>query len=282
MTFGPSGRYDGPPTMIEPITGESIRMDSTPDQPPLLCENTQDGVLHLTLNRPERYNVLSAAMMSALRERLDHAATDPEVRVIVLLAAGKAFCAGHDLNEMGADKSAEDLRALFARCTELMLTIQRQPQPVIARVQGVATAAGCQLVAMCDLAVAADTARFAVSGINLGLFCSTPAVALSRNLSRKDALEMLLTGDFIDAASAKSKGLINRVVPEARLDEEISQLAGSIVAKSPEAIAAGKALFYRQLEVGIEPAYAMAGDVMACNATFDDARAGIARFTRPR
>jgi enoyl-CoA hydratase/carnithine racemase len=255
-------------------------MDATPDAQAQITENIVDGVLHLTLNRPERYNVLSDAMMTALRSRLDQAASDSSVRVIVLSAAGKAFCAGHDLNEMGADKSVDELRALFARCTELMLTIQRQPQPVIARVQGVATAAGCQLVAMCDLAVAAEGARFAVSGINLGLFCSTPAVALSRNVSRKEALEMLLTGDFIDAASAKAKGLINRVVPNERLDEEIAKLSASIAAKSHDAVAAGKSLFYRQLEVGIEQAYAMAGEVMACNATFDDARAGIARFTR--
>jgi enoyl-CoA hydratase/carnithine racemase len=255
-------------------------MDASLDAQPQLVEKISDGVLHLTLNRPERYNVLSDAMMSALRDRLNQAATDANVRVIVLSAAGKAFCAGHDLNEMGVEKSVDDLRALFARCTELMMTIQRQPQPVIARVQGVATAAGCQLVAMCDLAVAAESARFAVSGINLGLFCSTPAVALSRNVSRKDALEMLLTGDFIDAASAKAKGLINRVVPNESLDEEIAKLSASIVAKSPDAIAAGKALFYRQLEVGIEQGYAMAGEVMACNATFDGARAGIARFTR--
>jgi 1,4-dihydroxy-2-naphthoyl-CoA synthase len=247
---------------------------------PLLLERVEDGVLYLTLNRPERYNVLSDAMMGALRERLDAAAADPDLRVIVLAAEGKAFCAGHDLYEMGAEKIAEDFKALFARCTDLMLTIQRQPQPVIARVQGVATAAGCQLVAMCDLAVAAQSARFAVSGINLGLFCSTPSVALSRNMLRKGAMEMLLTGEFIDAASAQAKGLVNRVVPVERLDEEISKLAASIAVKSREAVAAGKALFYQQIEAGIEQAYAMAGDVMACNATFADARAGIARFTR--
>jgi len=247
---------------------------------PVLLERYDAGVLHLTLNRPAKYNVLSDAMMSALRERLESAATESDVRVIVLGADGKAFCAGHDLNEMGADQSEEALRALFARCTQLMLTVQRQPQPVIARVQAVATAAGCQLVAMCDLAVAADTARFAVSGINLGLFCSTPAVALSRNVSRKAALEMLLTGDFIDAQSALSKGLVNRVVPLEQLDQAVRHLCDSIMAKSPQAITAGKALFYRQLECGIEQAYDMAGQVMACNATFPDARAGIARFTR--
>ncbi len=253
--------------------------DSQIEQPYLL-ERLDAGVLHLTLNRPAKYNVLSEAMIAALRERLDRAATDPDVRVIVLGAEGKAFCAGHDLNEMGADQNETALRALFARCSQLMLTLQRQPQPVIARVQAVATAAGCQLVAMCDLAIAAETARFAVSGINLGLFCSTPSVALSRNVSRKDALEMLLTGDFIDARSALAKGLVNRVVPLEQLDEAVRALCDSIIAKSPQAIAAGKALFYRQIECGIEQAYDIAGQAMACNATFPDARAGIARFTR--
>lgn len=248
--------------------------------PPLLGEHTDAGVLTLTLNRPTKYNVLSDDMMVALRARLDAAATDATVRVIVIAAQGKAFCAGHDLNEMGPERTEEDMRALFARCTQLMLTIQRQPQPVIARVQGVATAAGCQLVAMCDLAVAADTARFAVSGITLGLFCATPAVALSRNVSRKAALEMLLTGEFIDAHTAMEKGLVNRVVPLAELDGAVRDLCAVIGAKSAEAVTAGKALFYRQLECGIEQAYAWAGEVMACNATTADARAGIGRFTR--
>jgi len=254
-------------------------MTTQDEDMPYILERFDAGVLYLTLNRPTKYNVLSDAMIARLRTRLDVAADDLAVRVIVLGAEGKAFCAGHDLNEMGADKSVDQLRELFARCTALMLTSQRQPQPVIARVQGVATAAGCQLVAMCDLAVATETARFAVSGINLGLFCSTPSVALSRNLSRKEAFEMLLTGEFIDAATAKEKGLINRVVPLDRLDEEVRTLAVSIAAKSREAVAAGKSLFYRQIESGIEQAYGMAGDVMACNATFADARAGIARFT---
>jgi enoyl-CoA hydratase/carnithine racemase len=172
------------------------------------------------------------------------------------------------------------MRALFGVCSQLMLTIRRLPQPVIARVQGVATAAGCQLVAMCDLAVASDDARFAVSGINLGLFCSTPAVALSRNVLQKPALEMLLTGEFIDAPTARERGLVNRVVPQARLDAEIAALAAQIAAKSPEAIALGKRLFYEQLELSIEAAYERASDVMACNAGTDDARRGIARFTK--
>lgn len=239
-------------------------------------------VARLVMSRAARYNVLSDAMMAELRDALAQIAVDPSIRVVVLAAEGRAFCAGHDLNEMGADVDEEGMRALFARCTELMLAIRRLPQPVIARVQGVATAAGCQLVAMCDLAVASSDARFAVSGINLGLFCSTPSVALSRNLLQKPALEMLLTGDFIDAATARERGLVNRVASPDALDAEIEALTASIVAKSAEAIAAGKRLFYAQQELAIEAAYRLAGDVMARNATFDDARRGIARFTNRR
>ena len=219
-------------------------------------------------------------MIAALEAGLAAVAGDSEVRVVVLAAEGKAFSAGHDLAEMGADRSLDDFRTLFADCSRLMLAIQRQPQPVIARVQGIATAAGCQLVAMCDLAVASATARFAVSGINLGLFCATPSVPLGRNLSRKHALEMLLTGEFIDAATARERGLVNRVVATEALDQEVARLAGAIAAKSPAAIAAGKRLFYAQLELGIEAAYARAGESMACNAVADDARAGIASFTK--
>jgi len=241
----------------------------------------RDGpVVRLTLNRAARYNVLSAAMMTALRESLEALAGDRSVRVIVLAAEGRAFCAGHDLNEMGAEVGTDAMRALFGVCSQLMLAIRRLPQPVIARVQGVATAAGCQLVAMCDLAVASDDARFAVSGINLGLFCSTPAVALSRNVLQKPALEMLLTGEFIDAATARERGLVNRVVAPAQLDAEIAALAAQIAAKSAEAIALGKRLFYEQLELSIEAAYERAADVMACNAGTGEARQGIARFTR--
>jgi enoyl-CoA hydratase/carnithine racemase len=249
---------------------------------PLLRIERAPPLARLTLNRASKYNVLSAAMMAALKDALAALAGDAEVRVIVLAADGKAFSAGHDLTEMGADRSLEELRALFASCSELMLAIQRQPQPVIARVQGVATAAGCQLVAMCDLAVASTSARFAVSGINLGLFCSTPSVALSRNVPRKPALEMLLTGDFIDAATARERGLVNRVVAPEALDEEIARLATAIAAKSPAAVAAGKRLFYQQLELGVEAAYARAGEVMACNAVEPDARKGIAAFTKRR
>ena len=215
---------------------------------------------------------------------------------MVLAAEGRAFSAGHDLSEMGSDAGIDDMRALFTACSEQMLTIRHLPQPVIARVQGVATAAGCQLVAMCDLAVASSDARFAVSGINLGLFCATPAVALSRNVLQKPAMEMLLTGDFIDAQtayqwglvvevvpheqSARERGLVNRVVPPEALDAEIGKLTTAIAAKSAVAIAAGKRLFYEQQELSIEAAYAKAAEVMACNAVMDDARGGIARFTK--
>jgi len=237
-------------------------------------------VVHLTLNRASKYNVLSAATIATLKAMLEQLALDREVRVVVLAAEGRAFSAGHDLAEMGSDAGIDVMRALFTACSELMLTIRHLPQPVIARVQGLATAAGCQLVAMCDLAVASTDARFAVSGINLGLFCATPAVALSRNVGQKPALEMLLTGDFIDAQTARERGLINRIVPPEALDAEINKLAMAIAAKSPAAIAAGKRLFYEQLELSIEAAYAKAAEVMACNAVMDDARGGIARFTK--
>jgi enoyl-CoA hydratase/carnithine racemase len=248
--------------------------------PPLVRVEHQGPVARLTLNRAAKYNVLSAAMMTCLRQALEQLGADRSVRAIVLAAEGRAFSAGHDLTEMGSEVNLEGMRALFATCSELMLTIRRLPQPVIARVQGVATAAGCQLVAMCDLAVASSEARFAVSGINVGLFCSTPAVALSRNVLQKPALEMLLTGDFIDAQTARERGLVNRVVAPEALDAEIEALTASIVAKSPDAIAAGKRLFYAQNELSIEAAYALAGDVMASNATLDDARRGIAHFTK--
>jgi enoyl-CoA hydratase/carnithine racemase len=246
-----------------------------------LVQVDRDGAIaRLTLNRPDKYNVLSRAMIASLKEALTSLASHPEIRVVVLAAEGKAFSAGHDLAEMGSEIGIDELRTLFASCTDLMLTIRNLPQPVIARVQGVATAAGCQLVAMCDLAIASSDARFAVSGINLGLFCATPSVALSRNVSQKAALEMLLTGDFIDAATACERGLVNRVVPVESLDAEIDRLTASIAAKSPAAIAAGKRLFYDQLELPIEAAYARASEVMACNAILDDAREGIARFTK--
>ena len=250
-------------------------------QPPVLLERT-GGVAHLTLNRPAQYNALSEQMLAALHRALDALAADTAVRVVVLGGAGKAFCAGHDLKEMKANPSLEYYQQLFDQCSRLMLRIQSLPQPVIARVHGVATAAGCQLVAMCDLAVAADTARFAVSGVNVGLFCATPSVALARNVGRKAAFEMLVTGEFIDAAAALERGLINRCVAAERLDQEISTLTAAIVAKPPQVIAGGKALFYRQLELGVAPAYQLAGQAMACNMMDDIAQEGVAAFIDKR
>jgi enoyl-CoA hydratase/carnithine racemase len=262
-------------------------MSATVDQPTnattdesLVRIKRHGPVVHLTLNRASKHNALSAATIAALKTMLEQLALDREVRVVVLAAEGRAFSAGHDLTEMGANAAIDDMRALFTACSELMLTIRHLPQPVIARVQGVATAAGCQLVAMCDLAIASSEARFAVSGINLGLFCATPAVALSRNVLQKPAMEMLLTGEFIDAQTARERGLVNRVVPPEALDAEVEKLTSAIAAKSAAAIAAGKRLFYEQQELSIEAAYAKAAEVMACNAVMDDARAGIARFTK--
>ena len=248
----------------------------------VLRADRADGLTTLTLNRPAQFNSLSQAMLTALQAELDAIAADPAVRVVVVAGAGKAFCAGHDLKEMRANHDQEFMQALFRQCGRLMLTITRMPQPVIARVHGIATAAGCQLVSMCDLAVAAGVAKFAVSGINVGLFCSTPAVGLARNLGRKAALEMLLTGDFIDAQEAKSRGLINRVVPADALDAEIDRLAGSILAKSAVAVRMGKGMFYRQLEMGLEEAYDYAAGVMACNMMSEDAGEGIDAFMQKR
>jgi enoyl-CoA hydratase/carnithine racemase len=239
------------------------------------------GVVKLTMNRPEAFNALSEAMLEALEHALQTVASS-EARVLVLAGEGRAFCAGHDLKEMRAEPSHEYYRALFARCARMMLTIQQMPQPVVARVHGIATAAGCQLVAMCDLAVASSDARFAVSGVNLGLFCATPSVPLSRNLSRKAAFEMLVTGDFIDAATARERGLVNRVAPPGDLDDAVRKLAASIAAKPREAVAAGKGLFYRQLESGIEGAYALASETMACNMMEDVTLEGTQAFIEKR
>jgi enoyl-CoA hydratase/carnithine racemase len=253
----------------------------SPDTPYVLQEQA-GGVLTLTLNRGDKFNPLSEEMLSALQSALDAAKRDESVRVIVLAAAGRAFCAGHDLKQMRAAPSAEYYSKLFNQCSKLMLTIQQMPQPVIARVQGIATAAGCQLVAMCDLAVAASEARFAVSGVNYGLFCATPSVALSRNVSRKQAMEMLLTGEFIDAETARERGLVNRVVSADQLDAEIDKLVASILAKPAVAIAMGKQLFYKQIEMGIGAAYQLAGQTMACNMMDEAALEGVQAFIEKR
>jgi len=248
----------------------------------VLNHRDASGVVTLTLNRPQAYNALSEGMLEALQTALDGVARDEQSRVVVIAAAGKAFCAGHDLKEMRAEPGLGYYERLFAQCGRMMMTIQRLPQPVIARVHGTATAAGCQLVAMCDLAVAASDSRFAVSGVNLGLFCSTPSVALSRNLSRKAAFEMLVTGDFITSEQALAKGLVNRVVAPEALDAEVGALAGRIVGKPREALAMGKALFYRQLEAGIEAAYADATSTMACNMMEGSALEGVQAFIDKR
>lgn len=249
---------------------------------PLVTVAQEGGVARVTLNRPAQFNSLSEALMESLQHTLDGIAADTSVRVVVLGAAGKAFCAGHDLREMRAEPSHEYYQALFGQCARLMTALQRMPQPVIARVHGIATAAGCQLVAACDLAVAAEGARFAVSGVNLGLFCSTPSVALSRNVPRKTAFEMLVTGEFIDARTALARGLVNRVVPADALDAEIDALVKLIVAKPREAIALGKDLFYRQLEMGVEGAYQLAGQTMACNMMEASALEGVQAFLEKR
>lgn len=240
------------------------------------------GVVTLTLDRPQSFNALSEGMLAALQAELDAVATDETARVVVIAATGKAFCAGHDLKEMRAKPSQAYYEALFAQCARMMLTIQRLPVPVIARVQGIATAAGCQLVAACDLAVAVDSARFAVSGVNLGLFCSSPSVPLTRNVARKPAFEMLVTGEFISADEARERGLVNRVAPIEALDGAVGSLVASIVAKPRSAIALGKALFYRQIECGSEAAYEDAARTMACNMMEADTLEGVQAFIDKR
>jgi enoyl-CoA hydratase/carnithine racemase len=248
----------------------------------LLQHTSPQGVLTLTLNRPLAFNALNQALLAALQSALDIAAQNTAVRAVVIAANGKAFCAGHDLKEMRAAPSQAYYEALFAQCGQVMLAIQNLPVPVIARVHGMATAAGCQLVAQCDLAVAAADARFAVSGINLGLFCSTPSVALSRNLARKAAFEMLVTGDFMSASEARTQGLVNRVVSSDNLDAEVHALVASICSKPRVAVAMGKQLFYRQLEQGIAAAYADAQHTMACNMMDAAALEGVQAFIDKR
>ena len=248
----------------------------------ILLRDDSDGITTLTLNRPAQYNALSGEMLDELQHALDAIDRDESVRVLVIAANGKAFCPGHDLKEMRSSEEREFHQALFAKCSKMMLTINQLRQPVIARVNGVATAAGCQLVANCDLAVAAEDARFAVSGINVGLFCSTPAVPLSRNMGRKQALHMLLTGDFISAQTALQYGLVNEVVPAAELESATLSLAQKIIAKSAHAIALGKDMFYKQLPMDLSDAYAYAAERMACNMDSHDAREGIDAFIEKR
>ena len=249
---------------------------------PLLLRADDAGIVTLTLNRPRQYNALSDALLGELQTQLDAIAADSAVRVVVLAGAGPAFCAGHDLKEMRARPDQGYYRDLFQRCSRMMLTIGQMPQPVIARVHGIAAAAGCQLVATCDLAVAVPEARFATSGINVGLFCSTPAVPLSRNLPAKQAMEMLMTGDFIDAAAALQYGLVNRVVPAADLDGAVMELARKIAGKSAVAVATGKRLFYRQRDLDLGAAYDLAAETMACNMMAEDVGEGIDAFMQKR
>jgi enoyl-CoA hydratase/carnithine racemase len=254
----------------------------TSEQPVLLRTQDARGVVTLTLNRPHAFNALSEATLAALQSELDAIAQDESVRVVVLAAEGKAFSAGHDLKEMRAAPSLDYYQRLFAQCSEMMLAMQRLPVPVIARVQGIATAAGCQLVAMCDLAVASSTAKFAVSGVNLGLFCSAPGVALSRNVLRKGAFEMLVTGEFISAEEAKVRGLVNRVAEPEQLDAELEKLVAAIVAKPRIAVTMGKEFFYRQAELGIAAAYEAASQTMACNMMDEAALEGVQAFIEKR
>ncbi|MEJ8857067.1 enoyl-CoA hydratase [Variovorax robiniae] len=253
-----------------------------PVSEPLLQREDQGGVATLRLNRPRQFNALSEAMLDALEREIDELAADTRVRCVVLAAAGKAFCAGHDLREMRGRPELAYYQALFARCSKVMQAIQSLPVPVIARVQGIATAAGCQLVASCDLAIAAESARFAVSGINVGLFCATPSVALSRNVSTKHAFDMLFTGRFLDAATAADWGLINEAVPEDQLDAAVTRKAEEILSKSPAAVRYGKSMFYRQRQLPLDAAYELAGDVMARNMMEEDAIDGIDAFLSKR
>jgi enoyl-CoA hydratase/carnithine racemase len=248
----------------------------------LLLRRDADGVAWLTLNRPSARNALSLGLMQALVAELAAIDADPSVKVVVISGAGPAFCAGHDLRELRSNPDRAAYESTFQLCSRLMTSIVRLPKPVIARVHGVATAAGCQLVATCDLAIAAETARFATPGVNIGLFCSTPMVALTRAVGRKAAMEMLLTGELIDAPRAYALGLVNRVVPEAELDAAVATLAGQIVAKSPLTLAIGKEAFYRQAEMGLDDAYAFASEVMTRNMLARDAAEGIDAFLTKR
>lgn len=247
-------------------------------QTAVLLRHDADGIATLTLNRPAQRNALSIALMAALQDELDRIRDDKGVKVVVIAGAGPAFCAGHDLKEIRANPGRAAYEALFAQCSRLMVTITKLPKPVIARVHGIATAAGCQLVATCDLAIAAASARFATPGVNIGLFCSTPMVALSRAVGRKQAMEMLLTGELIDAATAKEWGLVNRVVEESALESATTTLAAQIAGKSPLTLAIGKEAFYRQIELGLDDAYAYASEVMTRNMLARDAEQGIDAF----
>jgi enoyl-CoA hydratase/carnithine racemase len=250
---------------------------------PFVLRRDDRGVVTLTLNRGERFNPLSTAMIAALERELDALGADSTARVVILAGAGRGFCAGHDLKEMRAHSDDEPWQQrLFADASRMMVRMTQIPQPIIARVHGIATAAGCQLVSMCDLAVASDEARFALPGVNVGVFCSTPAVGVSRNIGRKRSMEMLLTGELIDAPTALGWGLLNRVVPAASLDAEVARLASIILARSGKVVATGKRAFYRQIDQPLEGAYATTSESMACSMLAPDAAEGIDAFIEKR
>lgn len=250
---------------------------------PMLLSERDGALVTLTLNRPGQFNPLSFPMIAALQSELDQIALDPSVQVVVLAGSGRGFCAGHDLREMRAHSGDKVWQQrLFGDCSRMMMSLTRLPQPVIARVHGIATAAGCQLVSMCDLAVAADSATFATPGVNIGVFCSTPAVGVARNIGRKHAMEMLLTGEPIDAHTALSWGLVNRVVPPQQLDAAIRHFVDRILSRSAAAIRLGKATFYRQLDPQLQTAYETASEAMACNMLLEDAGEGIDAFLQKR
>ena len=255
---------------------------STNTTEPLVIRENAGSVVTLTLNSPKQFNALSVELLTAIQAQLDDITQDTNIQVLVIAANGKAFCAGHNLKEMRANPDEAFQHALFEQCSQMMLTINRMPQVVIAKVEGIATAAGCQLVAACDLAVASDNAKFATSGINVGLFCSTPAVAVSRNLSRKQAFEMLITGEFIDANTALQQGLLNRVASAEQLDQTLQSLIEAITAKSLVAVRTGKNMFYKQLDMELAEAYEYAAEVMTCNMMADDVSEGIDAFIEKR
>jgi len=260
---------------------EARRDAPKPENAPLIRKDAE-GICTLTLNRPDQYNALSDTLLDELQGALDEIAEDDSVRLVVLAGQGRAFSAGHDLKEMRQTPDQACYERLFRKCSRMMVSLVRLPKPVIARVHGLATAAGCQLVASCDLAVASSEAKFGTSGIRVGLFCMTPGVALSRNIARKSAFEMLFTGDLIPADEALRLGLVNRVVEPDRLDSAVDELAHAILAHSQAAIAAGKRVFYRQLEMGLSEAYDFAAEEMAANMMFDDVGEGIDAFIAKR
>ncbi|MBT7908231.1 MAG: enoyl-CoA hydratase [Marinovum sp.] len=253
----------------------------------LLERHDTNAIAHLKMNAPDKLNALSEAMLSALQDQFDSLQNDRQIRAVILSGAGKAFCAGHDLKEMTAGRQTEDggkayFKELFQKCARMMSSIQKLPQPVIAQVHGIATAAGCQMVASCDMAVAADSTRFGVNGVNIGLFCSTPMVALSRNIPRKQAFEMLTTGQFINAERARDLGLINRIASEDGLQEATFELAETVASKLAVAVKIGKEAFYNQLQMSLSDAYDYTGSVMVENMLFRDTEEGISAFIEKR